>query len=97
MLLPFYSANETQQAFADYLRKKRKSKGFSREQLANVSLVPASTIKKFETTGQISFRQLLQLWQILDDLTALHELTKRSTEPIPKTIEQVLAMNKGKR
>nr|WP_249365777.1 hypothetical protein [Pseudoalteromonas sp. NEC-BIFX-2020_002] len=31
----------------------------SREALAKKSTVPASTIKKFEVTGLISFRQLL--------------------------------------
>jgi len=57
----------------------------SREALAKKSTVPASTIKKFEVTELISFRQLLLLWQTLDDLTRLYDLTKA-----PTPIDQVL-------
>ena len=53
-----------------------------------------STIKKFETTGQISFRQLLLLWQSLDDLSRLYALTQdfgqRANQRQPQTIEEVL-------
>lgn len=47
---------------ADYLRKRRKALRLSREALSDRSTVSASTLKKFETTGQISLRQFLLLW-----------------------------------
>ena len=64
----------------------------SREALAKKSTVPASTIKKFEVTGLISFRQLLLLWQTLDDLTRLYDLTKvpAQNKNAPTSIDQVL-------
>ncbi|MEM5533409.1 transcriptional regulator [Pseudoalteromonas arctica] len=81
-----------QLAFAEHLKKHRKKAKMSREVLAKKSTVPASTIKKFEVTGLISFRQLLLLWQSLDDLTRLYELTKTPIQGknAPTSIEQVL-------
>jgi predicted transcriptional regulator len=84
---------DIQQAFAQHLRRLRKEAKLSRDMLAKRSCVPAPTIKKFELTGQISFRQLLLLWQSLDDLKRLYELTqtpKIQNKPLPKTIEEVL-------
>ncbi len=59
---------DVSQAFAAYLRNLRKQAKLSRAALAERSCVPAATIKKLELTGQISFRQLLLLWQTLDSL-----------------------------
>lgn len=84
---------DVQQAFAGHLRRLREAAKLSREGLSERSCVPAATIKKFERTGQISFRQLLLLWQSLDDLKRLYELTKEPklhNKPLPKTIEEVL-------
>lgn len=84
--------NDVQQAFAAYLRDLRKQARLSRDALAQRSTVPASTIKRFELSGQISFRQLLLLWQSLDDLNRLHALAKVRNNPqkMPSSIEQVL-------
>ena len=84
---------DVQRAFAAHLRKLREEAKLSRDALAQRSTVPASTIKRFELRGQISFRQLLLLWQSLDDLKRLYELTqqpKRGTR-LPTSIEEVLA------
>jgi transcriptional regulator with XRE-family HTH domain len=85
---------DVQHAYAEHLRRLRKAAKMSRDALAQRSTVPASTIKKFELTGQISFRQLLLLWQSLDDLKRLYDLsqghTSRANMPFPKTIEDVL-------
>lgn len=67
--------SDIQTAFAAHLRKLRENERLSRDALAKRSNVPAPTIKKFELTGQISFRQLLLLWQSLDDLDRLYKLT----------------------
>ncbi|WP_165726736.1 helix-turn-helix transcriptional regulator [Pseudoalteromonas sp. SA25] len=86
------SEGDVQLAFAEHLKEHRKKAKMSREALAKKSTVPASTIKKFEVTGLISFRQLLLLWQSLDDLTRLYELTKAPTQGknAPTSIAQVL-------
>jgi transcriptional regulator with XRE-family HTH domain len=83
---------DVQQAFAAHLRGLREQAKLSREALAQRSCVPAPTIKKFELTGQISFRQLLLLWQTLDDLSRLYELTQSRGQPdrMPASIEEVL-------
>jgi len=85
---------DIQQAFAAHLQGLRKAAKLSRAALAERSSVPAPTIKKFETTGQISFRQLLLIWQSLDDLSRLYSLTQNSglqtNQRQPQTIEEVL-------
>lgn len=84
---------DVQRAFAAHLRKLREQAKLSRDALEQRSTVPVSTIKRFELTGQISFRQLLLLWQSLDDLQRLYALTqppKRGTR-LPTSIEEVLA------
>ena len=92
MKLLLLAENDVQKAFADYLRKQREQAKLSREVLAERSTVPAATIKKFELTGQLSFRQLLLLWQTLDDLKRLYALTQGAAESlkVPKSIEEVL-------
>lgn len=84
--------SDVQKAFADYLRKCRDHAKLSREALAERSSVPAATIKKFELTGQISFRQLLLLWQSLDDLKRLYALTQQEVmgNKTPQSIDEVL-------
>lgn len=85
---------DIQRAFAAHLRGLRTAARLSREALAERSSVPAPTIKKFELTGQISFRQLLLLWQSLDDLKRLYELTlvqnRGVNKALPTTIDEVL-------
>lgn len=85
--------NDVQRAFAAHLRRRREEEGLSREALAERSTVSASTLKKFELTGKISFRQLLLLWQCLDDLKRLYELTQppeQDRHRQPTSIEEVL-------
>ena len=87
---------DVQQAFAAHLRRLREQAKLSRAALAQRSCVPAPTIKKFELTGQISLRQLLLLWQSLDDLARLYALTQpdalaaKQPSSIASSIEEVL-------
>lgn len=84
---------DVQQAFAAYLRQRREEEGLSRGALAQRSTVPASTLNKFELTGQISFRQLLLLWQCLDDLKRFFDLAQapgQERNRQPTSIEEVL-------
>ncbi|MEB5973931.1 transcriptional regulator [Pantoea dispersa] len=90
--LSLLSGYSVQQNLAEYLRQRRKAGKMSRDDLAQRSTVPASTIKKFETTGQISLRQLLLLWQSLDDLSRIQTLLEpqRRLTHLPATIDEVL-------
>lgn len=83
---------DVSQAYAAYLRDLREQAKLSRAALAERSCVPAATIKKFELTGKISFRQLLLLWQTLDSLDRLYQLTQPAKErpAMPASIDEVL-------
>ena len=88
-LLSLHSAYDVQLALAEAVQNRRKKLKLSRNALAERSGVPAPTIKHFEQSGQISLRQFLQLWQIVDRLDGIHALT-RAQEPVPRSIEDVL-------
>jgi ribosome-binding protein aMBF1 (putative translation factor) len=88
--LAFLTEKDVQINLAHYLQNLRKKSKLSRHVMAEKSTVPASTIKRFETTGQISLRQFLLLWQSLEDLNKVNELTKVSNDLHPKTIDEVL-------
>ncbi len=93
MKLSLLTDIDVSRAFATHLRKRREKEKWSREHLVERSTVPASTIKKFELQGKISLRQLLLLWQCLDDLNNLYAVVdpKKANKPrIPRTIEEVL-------
>ena len=88
--LSLLSSADVQQSLCDWLKLQRKALKLSRQSLAERSTVPAPTIKKFETTGQISLRQFVLLWQSVDDLSRLQGLT-RSEVKMPTSIKEVLA------
>ncbi|MGM0831806.1 helix-turn-helix domain-containing protein [Halomonas qinghailakensis] len=92
MNLTLLDDTDVSQAYATYLRELRQQAKLSRAALAERSCVPAATIKKFELTGQISFRQLLLLWQTLDSLDRLYQLTQPSKNQatVPSSIDEVL-------
>ena len=80
---------DVQRILATALRARRKGRKLSRTALARQSTVPASTIKRFETTGEISLRQFLLLWQCVDDLAGIARLAQRPDPP--RSIDDVLA------
>ena len=91
----FLTSAEIQREIAGHIRSLRRAQKLSREALAERSAVPAPTIKRFELTGEISFRQLCLLWETLDDLGRLRALC--DAESMPKSIEAVLANAKARR
>jgi transcriptional regulator with XRE-family HTH domain len=90
--MSLFSAADVQTSLQEWLIAQRKAQKLSRDKLAEISTVPSSTIKKFETTGQISFRQFLLLWQSVDNLERLKSLTETSANKNqkPRSIEEVL-------
>ena len=88
MKLSLLSVADVQNALSQKIRSLRKSQKLSRDALAERSTVPSSTIKKFETTGQISLRQFLLLWQSVDDLERIMSMVELSASK-PVTMEEV--------
>ena len=88
--LTYLTAADLQQRLAGKVRLLRRRQRWSRQALAERSTVPASTIKKFETSGQISLRQFILLWQCVDSLDSLSRLTVVSEEE-PRSISDVLS------
>lgn len=84
------NAGDVQVKLAGHIKKQRRLHKYSRKALAQRSGVPASTLKKFETTAQISLRQFLLLWQSVDNLDKLNTLTIKEDFK-PKSIADVLA------
>lgn len=80
---------DIQQKLAISVKSKRKLLKLSRKALAERSTVPETTIKKFETTAQISLRQFILLWQCIDNLDNLYNLTVSSNQK-PQSIDEVL-------
>lgn len=76
-MLSFLSPCDIQRQLAVDLRDVRiRVKNWKRETLAERSGVPASTIKRFETTGEISLRQLLMLVHALEMLGRFEKLLR---------------------
>ena len=82
--------SDVQRQLAAALRRRRGDRQLSRAALARQSTVPISTIKRFETTGEISLRQFILLWRCVDDLSALAALAAEHPE-LPRSIDEVLA------
>lgn len=91
-LLSLTTAADVQRQLAAQTRQRRRDRKLSRRALAELSTVPAATIKRFETTGQISLRQFLLLWQCVGDLDQLALLAEPAALP-PRTIDEVLAQD----
>lgn len=64
----------------------RKMKKISQQQLAKYSNVSYGSIKRFETTGEISLHSLLKLCDILD---LKHEIKNLFSNVDFKTIEEI--------
>ena len=88
--LSLLTPTDLQQRFAAAIRQGRRERKLSREALSRISTVPASTIKRFETTGQISLRQFLMLWQCVDRLNRLAAICEPPPR-LPTSIDEVLA------
>ena len=94
--LLLHTARDVQTSLADAVRDRRQARGYSRAALARLSTVPAATIKRFESTGQISLRQFLLIWQCVDRLDRVAALCD-APPTMPTSIEEVLAESRAGR
>ncbi|MCH1931512.1 helix-turn-helix domain-containing protein [Shewanella sp. A25] len=88
-MISLYTAFDVQQELRDFISQSRKQKKLSVEELATRSGVPYGTIRKFESTGNISLRQFLMLYEVIGDLKQIRALTQVLSEQ-PTSIEEVL-------
>ena len=85
------TAEELDKKIADRVRLIRKRRSISQEKLAQISGVSFGSVKRFETTGQIS---LLSLTRIAMALDMADDLTQLFTEVPYRNIQEVINENK---
>ena len=80
---PYEMAADTAKRF----RKVRMAKKMTIKELSLRSGVPYSTVRRFESTGEISFVSFVKLTSAMGED---QEIDRLFAEPIPQTIEEVL-------
>ena len=85
------TCEELDKKIADRVRMIRKRKSISQEKLAKMSNVSLGSIKRFETTGQIS---LISLTKIAMTLDVADDLRNIFTDVPYKNIMEVINVNK---
>ncbi len=88
-MLSLYTAHDLQIELKEFIKSSRKKDKLSVQKLADLSGVPYATIRKFESSGNISLRQFLMLYETVGDLKKVKELTK-SPKPEFKSVDDVL-------
>ena len=73
------SLHQLKKQIANRAKERRLEKNMSRKTLEAKSTVPASTIKRFETTGNISLEALLRIALVLDALAEFSQLFPAKT------------------
>ena len=85
------TAEELDKKIADRVRLIRKRHSISQEKLAQISGVSFGSVKRFETTGQISLLSLTRIAMALDMADDLRQLF---TEVPYRNIQEVINENK---
>ena len=67
-MLSLYTAYDLQMDLKEFIKSARKKDKLSVQKMALLSGVPYATIRKFESTGNISLRQFLMLYEAIGDL-----------------------------
>ena len=91
MTLSLYSVLDIQHGFADKFKSLRLSKGLTQAGLAKRSGVSLGTLKRFESTGEVSLGTLLHLANSLDCLDDFHDFNGRMAASPPNTLDALLA------
>ena len=76
---------------AKRFRRVRTSKKVTMKELSGRSGVPYSTIRRFESTGEISFVALIKIASALGED---QEITGLFADTVPQTIEEVIRGNR---
>ena len=81
--------SEMQDTLKIKFRAKRKALKITQKELSVKSDVSLGSLKRFETSGQISLESLLKLAFVLECLEDFEEVCKEKEE-MPKSIEELL-------
>lgn len=84
------SSNEIALEIANKIKKKRKILKITQEDMANRIGISLSTYRKFEKTGDINLKTLIDIGFILDEVDSFNDLFDKQ---IYKNIEEVLEYN----
>ena len=76
---------------AKRFRRVRLSKKVTLKELSERSGVPYSTVRRFESTGEISFLSLIKMASALGED---QEITGRFADTVPQSIEEVIRGNR---
>lgn len=90
---------EVQMSIRDYLKSKRKSKKISMNNLSTMSGVSLGTLKRFESTSEISLDKLLMIAQSLGCLNKFVEISSKDNDDDEiMTMQELLELkSKGKK
>lgn len=97
MILQIYTPYELKKIIAKRARERRLSLNLSQQSLADRSGVKYGTLKKFETTGQISLESLLKLALVLEELGNFNKLFLEDNEKLPSSLDKLLEDSSRKR
>ena len=83
------NSSDIMQELKSKFKKRRRTLGYTQKELATRSGVSLGSLKRFESSGQISLESLLKLALVLECLGDFEEvcLTKKK---IPQSIEELL-------
>lgn len=84
---PYEMAAETAKRF----RKVRTAKKITLKSLSERSGVPYSTVRRFESTGEISFLSLVKITSAIGEDS---QITSLFAETVPSSIEEVIRGNR---
>lgn len=94
-----YMPSELKLEIAKRAKTLRLQKNFKRTTLSEMSGVSVSSIKRFETTGQVSFTSLLQIANalgVLDDFSSLFKIEKPITLSELEKLENTSIPSRGR-
>jgi transcriptional regulator with XRE-family HTH domain len=97
MFVGMYTPHELKKIIAKRVRARRLNLNLSQQTLSDRSGVKYGTLKKFETTGQISLEALLKLALVLDELAGFDQLFVEDAEKLPSSLDELLAEDTRKR
>ncbi|MFA6760288.1 MAG: helix-turn-helix transcriptional regulator [Sulfuricurvum sp.] len=92
-MLAINTPNSTMQTIRDNFKAKRLSLNLTQEGLSSRSGVSLGSLKRFESTGQISLESLLKIAFILDSLDDFLDIAKVKDDE-PQTMQELLRPKK---
>jgi transcriptional regulator with XRE-family HTH domain len=93
--MTFITLEDMTEYIRSSLRNTRLEKNLTQEGLAERSGVSLGTLKKFESTGQISLESLLKLCLALDLLNKFENLFDKKEQP--KSLDDILSQDKTRK